>query len=72
MATKKYRVWRTWECSGWDEVEAESRDEAEDKMDLDETPLPENGDYVGGSCEVDRNITEEFDPKTNTWVEAKD
>ena len=64
MATKKklkkFRVHTSWECSGWVIVEAETQEEAENSQEGDDVPLPENGDYVGGSCQVDREFTEKL------------
>jgi hypothetical protein len=71
MATKKYRVFRTWEMSGWDEVEAESREDAELEVGAADRPLPSDGEYVSGSCKVDENFTLELNQKKGTWVEAK-
>lgn len=68
---KMFKVFRSWEMSGWNVVEAESQEDAENSVDTDDTPLPENGDYVGGSCQVNREFTLEFDKKTSEWVNCQ-
>ncbi len=68
---KMFKVLRTWEMSGWNEVEATSQEEAENLMDSDDQPLPEDSDYVGDSCRVDREVTMEFDKKKKEWVNCQ-
>lgn len=68
MAKKMFRVFRIWEMSGFDNIEAETQEEAEDIIDKDETPLPSNSEYLSGSCEVDRNFTMIYDKKKKEFV----
>lgn len=65
---KHFKVFVSWEMSGHHVVEAETQEDAENQIDSDETPLPENGDYVGGSCRVDREFTMEYNKKKKEWV----
>lgn len=37
----------------------------------DDLPLPDNGDYVDGSCQVNREFTLEYDKKSNEWVNCQ-
>jgi len=51
---KTYKIPVFWQMIATVEVEAESLDEA--MQIVDNNPLPENGEYVGGSFEVDVNL----------------
>ena len=68
---KKFRVFASWEMSGFAIVEAFSKQEAEDKMDSTEVPMPDNGEYVSDSYRIDRDFTLEFDNKKSEWVECQ-
>jgi hypothetical protein len=58
MALKEYRIPCHWQVYGSLYIEAESWDEAIEKAEEDETPLPTDGDYVEASFEVDYDIIE--------------
>jgi hypothetical protein len=49
---KTYKIGVVWQMYGSVEVEANSLEEAVKKVD-DGVPLPENGEYIEGSFEVD-------------------
>ena len=69
---KMFKVFRSWEMSGWNNVEAKSQQEAEDIIENDDDPtLPDNGDYVDGSCQVNREFTLEYDKETLEWVNCQ-
>lgn len=71
-STKKhFKVFVSWEMSGSHVVEAETQEDAENMIDKDETPLPENGDYVGGSCQVNREFTLQYNEKEKYWEECQ-
>ena len=63
---KTFKVFRSWEMSGWDTVVAKTQEDAENSVDTDDSPLPD-GDYVSGSCQVVREFTLEYNKKTNEW-----
>ncbi len=69
MEKKMYRVFVSYEMAGFHTVEAESQEDAENQIDRDDISLPENGDYVGGSCQVDREFTLVLE--NNEWVECQ-
>jgi hypothetical protein len=47
----KFRLWCTWHCGGWTEVEAESFDEAVNiAMNTDDLP---DGEYLDDTFQVD-------------------
>ena len=48
---KTYKIGVVWQMYGYVEVEAESLAEAIHEADF--APLPENGEYIEGSFEVD-------------------
>ncbi len=56
---KEYKIAVSWEMYGYVKVMANSLDEAITKAEDDETPLPD-GDYVDGSFNADRQISEEW------------
>lgn len=56
--TKTYRIPVTWQMYGHITVEAENLEEAIEKAEDTNTPLPE-GSYVEGSYEVDRDAIDE-------------
>lgn len=50
---KKFLIPVTWQMYGFIETEAESLDDAINKVDDDSTPLPDDASYIEGSFEVD-------------------
>lgn len=59
---KKQRVAVTWQMCGYIEVEADSLEEAMDKVndDPDDYELPYDSDYVDGSFELSTNNVKEM------------
>lgn len=53
---KTYRVPLVWQMYGSMYVEAKSRQEAIDYALRATTPLPDDGEYVDGSCEIDPDV----------------
>lgn len=53
---KTYRVPLVWQLCGSMYVEAKSRQEAIDYALRATTPLPDGGEYVDGSCEIDPDV----------------
>jgi hypothetical protein len=56
--SKEYEIPCCWQVYGTLYIEAESWDEAIEKAEADDIPLPTNGDYVEASFEVDHDIIE--------------
>ena len=54
-----YKVGVSWQVYGFDEVEADSIEEAYDIANDGERSLPTDADYVEGSFEVDRDCDPE-------------
>ena len=55
-----YEVPCSWEVYGTVEVAARSLDEAIEKVEDNDFPLPSKSSYVDGSFQVDRDIAEEI------------
>ena len=53
---KTFKIPVVWQMMGTVEVQAESLDEAVKKVLDDSTPLPDDGDYIEGSFEVDESV----------------
>ena len=58
--SKYYEIPCTWEGYGTMEVEANSLEEAIELAERDDSPMPDDSDYVDGSFQVDRDIAEEI------------
>ena len=58
--SKYYDIPCSWEVYGTVEVEANSLDEAIEKVEADDFPLPDRNSYVDGSFEVERAVAEEI------------
>ncbi len=63
--TKKKTVQRvavTWEMCGYVDIEADTMEEAMEKVkeDMDHIKLPENGEYVGGSFSLSSEDVDEM------------
>ena len=58
--SKYYEIPCAWEVYGTVEVSADSLEEAIEKVEADDFPLPSNFNYVDGSFEVDRDVVEEM------------
>ena len=58
--SKYYEIPCAWEVYGTVEVPADSLEEAIEKVEADDFPLPSNFNYVDGSFEVDRDVVEEM------------
>ena len=56
--SKKYKVPCSWQMYGFVEVEAEDWSDAIWQAECDHQPLPEDGEYVMSSFEVDHDIIE--------------
>ena len=57
---KYYEIPCTWEVYGTVEIEADSLEEAIELAERDDSPMPDESDYVDGSFQVDRDIAEEI------------
>ena len=57
---KYYEIPCTWEVYGTLEVEADSLEEAIELAERDDSPMPDESDYVDGSFQIDRDIAEEI------------
>jgi hypothetical protein len=57
---KYYEIPCTWEVYGTIEIEADSLEEAIELAERDDSPMPDDSDYVDGSFQVDRDIAEEI------------
>ena len=57
---KYYEIPCTWEDYGTIEIEADSLEEAIELAERDDSPMPNDSDYVDGSFQVDRDIAEEI------------
>ena len=57
---KYYEIPCTWEVYGTIEIEADSLEEAIELAERDDSPMPNDSDYVDGSFQVDRDIAEEI------------
>ena len=57
---KYYEIPCTWEVYGTLEVEADSLEEAIELAERDDSPIPDESDYVDGSFQIDRDIAEEI------------
>ena len=57
---KYYEIPCTWEVYGTMEVEADSLEEAIALAERDDSPMPDESDYVDGSFQIDRDIAEEI------------
>ena len=57
--SKYYEIPCTWEVYGTVEIEADSLGEAIELAERDDSPMPDDSDYVDGSFQVDRDIAEE-------------
>ena len=55
-----YEVPCSWEVYGTVEVTARSLDEAIEKVEDNDFPLPSKSSYVDGSFQVDREIAEDI------------
>ena len=58
--SKYYEIPCTWEVYGTVEIEADSLEEAIELAERDDSPMPDDSDYVDGSFQVDRVIAEEI------------
>ena len=58
--SKYYEIPCTWEVYGTVEIEADSLEEAIELAERDDSPMPDESDYVDGSFQVDRDIAEEI------------
>ena len=58
MALKEYKIPCSWQVYATAEVEAESWDDAIEKVEDNDFPLPTDPDYVDASFEVDYDIIE--------------
>lgn len=54
----KYKVYVEWMTTATVEVEANSLNEAIEKIDLDDSLIPTEGDYVDGSLEINYEISD--------------
>ena len=57
---KYYEIPCSWEVYGTIEIEADSLEEAIELAERDDSPMPDDSDYVDGSFQVDRDIAEEI------------
>ena len=57
---KFYEIPCSWEVYGTVEVEANSLDEAIEKVEADDFPLPDRNSYVDGSFEVEVQVAEDL------------
>ena len=57
---KYYEIPCTWEVYGTIEIEADSLEEAIELAERDDSPMPDESDYVDGCFQVDRDIAEEI------------
>ena len=57
---KYYEIPCTWEVYGTVEIEADSLEEAIELAERDDSPMPDESDYVDGSFQIDRDIAEEI------------
>ena len=57
---KYYEIPCTWEVYGTIEIEADSLEEAIELAERDDSPMPDESDYVDGSFQIDRDIAEEI------------
>ena len=57
---KYYEIPCTWEVYGTVEIEADRLEEAIELAERDDSPMPDDSDYVDGSFQVDRDIAEEI------------
>ena len=57
---KYYEIPCTWEVYGTIEIEADSLEEAIELAERDDSPMPDDSDYVDGSFQIDRDIAEEI------------
>jgi len=57
---KYYEIPCTWEVYGTLEIEADSLEEAIELAERDDSPMPDDSDYVDGSFQVERDIAEEI------------
>ena len=60
MNNKWYEIPCSWEVYGTVEVAATSLDEAIEKVEDNDFPLPSKSSYVDGSFQVDRPIAEDL------------
>ena len=58
--SKYYEIPCSWEVYGTLEVEANSLEEAIELAEREDSPMPDDSDYVDGSFQVDRDIAEEI------------
>lgn len=58
MKKKKFRIMCYWTMGGSYCVDADSMDEAVEIASETTLPLPDNGSYVDGSFEIDRELSE--------------
>ena len=58
MTLKEYKIPCSWQMYGTLNIEAEDWDEAIEKAEEDDSPLPTDGSYVEASFEVDYDIVE--------------
>ena len=58
--SKYYEIPCTCEVYGTVEIEADSLEEAIELAERDDSPMPDDSDYVDGSFQVDRDIAEEI------------
>ena len=57
---KYYEIPCSWEVYGTMEIEADSLEEAIELAERDDSPMPDDSDYVDGSFQIDRDIAEEI------------
>ena len=62
---KTYKIGLIWQMYGYVEVEANSLAEAIHIVHSTDVPLPENGEYIEGSFEVDYSAVEVSDESWN-------
>jgi len=58
MALKEYKIPCSWQVYGIIGVEAESWNEAIEKAEADDTPLPTESEYIMSSFEIDYEMIE--------------
>ena len=58
MALKVYKIPCSWQVYGIINVEAESWNEAIEKAEADDTPLPTESEYIMSSFEIDYEMIE--------------
>lgn len=59
-----FKISCSWEVYGTAEVEAKSLEEAIEKVEQDDFPLPNENHYIDGSFNVDYEMSKELNAKT--------